>query len=136
MVGGVWVYQAETTHQNMPKQPTLKSWQNDLGRNNHCQNDSCQKRPTVETSSAGCVGPIKNAKMKFPRTAWKTSSLAVPSLFIRLCISLNMGAIAPTPPPKCLLGLYLFFCHFFGYQHAVYLNSNSRHVHRNTTGDR
>ena len=28
---GVWVYRAETTHQNSPKRPTLKTGRNDPG---------------------------------------------------------------------------------------------------------
>ena len=47
--GGSGVYRAETTHQNRPKRPTLKSGQNDPGRNDpaettHGRNDSC---PTI-----------------------------------------------------------------------------------------
>ena len=47
--GGSGVYRAETTHQNRPKRPTLKSGQNDPGRNDpaettHGRNDSCPTR--------------------------------------------------------------------------------------------
>ena len=43
----------------------------------------------------------------------KTSSLAVPSLFIGLCISLNMGATAPHPRQMLIGVIFAFlFGHF------------------------
>ena len=53
--GGSEIYRAETTHQNRPKRPTLKSGRNDPGRNDpaettHGRNDSCPKRPTAKTT--------------------------------------------------------------------------------------
>ena len=51
-----------------------------------------------------------------------------PQFIYRVMHSFKYGATAPTLPSKCLLGLFLlFFCHFFGDRHAVYLNSNRRH---------
>ena len=62
-----------------------------------CTNRFSQIKSVV-TTHAHSVSSVK---------VWKTSSLAVPSLFIELCIPLNVGATAPSLPSKCLLGLFL-----------------------------
>ena len=46
-----------------------------------------------------------------------------------------MGATAPIPRRNAYWGYFCFFVSFLGDRHAVYLNSNSRHAQRNTTGD-
>ena len=60
-IGG-GVYWGETTHQNRPKRPTLKSGRNDLVETTHGRNHSCSKRPkaeTIRTSMKSCIPKVR-----------------------------------------------------------------------------
>ena len=59
-----------------------------------------------------------------------------PQFIYQVMHSFKYGGYRPHTPSKCLLGLFLLFLSFFLDRQAVYLNSNSRHAQRNTTGDR